>query len=89
MPHTITHCGTAGSPTGERTITIYTGTVMDYAVRLAPHEMAAYGVTEQEIKKFEKFYERNRKKLLDKLYELGVPYTVHTPHAENFEPHDH
>lgn len=84
MPHTITHCGTAGTDAGERTIKIYTGSVMDYAVRLAPHEMAAFGVSEAEIKKFEKFFERQRKKLLEKLYALGVPYTVHQPHPENF-----
>lgn len=86
MPHTIYHCGTAGEPTGERTIKIYTGSVMDYAVRLEPHAMAQYGVSERQIASFERWYENHREELIKRLKKLGVPYTVHTPHAENLPP---
>lgn len=83
MPHTIIHCGTAGEDTGERTIKIYTGSVMNYAVAMWPHHMADYGVSERQIAQFERWYERHRQKLIDKLEDLGVPYTVHEPHPEN------
>lgn len=83
MPHTIIHCGTAGEPQGERTIKIYQGSVMNYAVALWPHKMAEYGVSEEEIAKFERFYEKHRQKLIKRLEKCGVPYTVHPPHPEN------
>jgi hypothetical protein len=83
MPHTEIHCGTAGTDTGEKTIKIYTGSVMDYAVAFRPHAMAAFGCTQAQIEQFERDFSRSRKKLVKKLQRLGVPYTYHEPHAEN------
>ncbi len=85
MPHTIYHCGSAGENTGERDIKIYTGSVMDYAVRLSPHDMQKYGVSEREMEEFERLFEKHKAKLVAKLRRLGIPYQYHVPHAENFK----
>lgn len=83
MPHTITHCRTAGAPKGERSIKIYEGDVMNYAVHLQPHNMIPYGVSEREMEAFEKFFAANQAALFAEFERLGVPYTVHLPHKEN------
>lgn len=85
MTHVATHCGTAGEPTGERQITIYTGSVLNYAVHLEPEGMKAYGVPEWAIEEFKEFLWCQRQELVQKLVHMGIPYTYHPPHPENLE----
>jgi hypothetical protein len=85
MPHTLTHCRTAGQPKAEKKIMIYSGGVLDWATHLSPHEMIQYGVSEREMEEFEKFYGSRVAEIFAELERLGVPYAVHAPHKENFE----
>jgi hypothetical protein len=87
MTHIATHCGVAGQPTGEKTIKIYTGSVLNYAVHLDREGMAAYGIPEWAIDEFEHYLWDIRAQLVEKLLHMGIPYTYHVPHAENLD-HD-
>lgn len=88
MTHVATHCGTAGEYTGEKEIKIYTGSVLNYALHFEREGMAAYGIPDYAIDDFEHFLWDMRAKLVEKLVHMGIPYTYHIPHAENFEDHD-
>ena len=85
MAHVGTHCGTAGEDTGEKQITIYTGSVLNYAVHLNREGMAEYDIPEWAIDDFEHFLWDMRAKMVEKLVHMGIPYTYHVPHAENFD----
>ena len=88
MTHVATHCGTAGENTGEKMICIYTGSVLNYAVHFEPDGMRAYGVPEWAIQDFQEYLWESRLKLVEKLVHMGIPYTFHPPHAENFPDHE-
>ena len=90
MSHEDTHhhCGTAGKPTGEKMICIYTGSVMNYAVAVSAEGMREYGIPEYAIADFQKLVWDQRMQLIEKLYHMGIPYTLHVPHAENFPDHE-
>lgn len=83
MPHNIFHCRTAGKPLPDKKITIYCGSVLDYAIHWSPHGMTEFGVSERELEAFEAFVADHQAKLFAELDRLGIPYQVHKPHAEN------
>lgn len=81
----MVHCGTAGQELGERTITIYQGSVLDFAVYLKHEGMVAAGMTPKQIAKAKRILDRGYHDLIEYLEEHGVPYTYHQPHPANFD----
>lgn len=87
MTHEIWHviCGTAGQEQGERTIKIYQGSAMDFAVALKPEGLAACGMTPKQIERAKRMLDRFYEDFIEWLEDHGVPYTRHDPHPENFD----
>jgi len=85
MPHTIIHCGSAGEPTGERKIKIYTGTVLNYAVAMFPQGAKEAGLADHDVHALEELLWCQRMELIEWLHDRGVKYTLHPPHPGNLE----
>ena len=82
------HCGTAGTDQGERTIKIYQGSAMDFAVALKPEGLAAFGMTPKQIERAKRKLDHFYYEFTEWLEEHGVPYTRHDPHPENLPEHE-
>lgn len=83
MTHVATHCGTAGHCTGEKQITIYTGSVLNYAVHFERAGLAEFGVPDWAGDIIEQKLWDMRAELVELLLHMGIPYTYHVPHAAN------
>lgn len=84
MTHEIDHiwCGGAGEQTGEKTIVIWTHTVLDVAVK-ADREALAELIGAQKAKKYSKRIDRFFEDLYEDLADDGVPVHSYEPHAQN------
>lgn len=94
MPHIFGHieCGGAGDLLGEKQITIYDHAVLNVANHLKHEAMVAVlvanGMTEakatKKAERLGKMMAHDAHRWYDFLEDLGIEYTAHEPHPQNF-----
>jgi len=79
VSHDVIICGGNGPVTGEKTITIYTHTRADIAIKVRTD-----GLTERKHRRLTRFVQRTVDELVDGIEEItGDGYEYHEPHSGN------